>query len=253
MGNFIVPDWPAPRSVRTLVTTRRGGVSEAPWASFNLGEYVGDAPSAVAENRRRLHELLPDEPKWLRQVHGTKCVDAALVKSPIEADASFTRQSGTVCVVQTADCLPVFFCDEKASVVAVAHAGWRGLAAGVLESTVQAMQVNPERLLAWLGPAIGPNKFEVGDEVRAVFVAHEAQASQAFVPTTKGKWLADIYTLARMRLAAAGIQRIGAPRSGNLAMQSYSTNWCTVSQPEHFFSYRRDGVTGRMASCIWLE
>lgn len=253
MSNFIVPDWNAPKRVRALVTTRQGGTSGAPWASFNLGEHVGDAPSAVAENRRRLRAHLPDEPKWLKQVHGTNCVDAALVKSPIEADASFTRQSGIVCAVQTADCLPVFFCDDDANAVAVAHAGWRGLAAGVLESTVQAMQLNPARLLAWLGPAIGPNKFEVGDEVRAVFVAHDAQASRAFVPTTKGKWLADIYTLARMRLAAAGIQRVGALRSRYSAMQSHSTNWCTVSQPEQFFSYRRDGVTGRMASCIWLE
>ena len=253
MSNFIAPEWPAPKSVRTLVTMRQGGVSGEPWASFNLGEHVGDDPAAVAENRRRLREHLPGEPKWLKQVHGTKCVDAALVSEPTEADASFTRHPGVVCAVLTADCLPVFFCDEAASVVAVAHAGWRGLAAGVLESTVRAMQVDAENLLAWLGPAIGPSKFEVGDEVRTAFVAQDAQASQAFVSTTNGKWLADIYGLASMRLAASGIRRVGAPRSGHPAVQRHSTNWCTVTQEEKFFSYRRDGVTGRMASCIWLE
>lgn len=245
VSNFIVPDWPAPKRVHTLVTTRQGGASRAPWASFNLGERVGDDPVAVAENRRSLQVHLPDEPKWLKQVHGTRCVDATLVTSPTEADASFTRQPCIVCAVQTADCLPVFFCDDDASVVAVAHAGWRGLVAGVLESTVHSMQVNPAQLLVWLGPAIGPNKFEVGGEVRTAFMAHDAQASQAFVPTANGKfdgkWLADIYALARMRLAAVGIQRVT------------STNWCTVTQGDKFFSYRRDGVTGRMASCIWLE
>jgi YfiH family protein len=241
MSNFIVPDWLAPKRVRTLVTTRRGGVSGAPWTSFNLGEHVGDEPLMVAENRRRLREHLPGEPKWLKQVHGNHCVDAALVSVPPDADASFTRQSSIVCAVQTADCLPVFFCDDQASVVAVAHAGWRGLAAGILESTVQSMSVDPARLLAWLGPAIGPNKFEVGNEVRAAFMTHDAHASSAFVPTADEKWLADIYTLARMRIAAIGIRRITG------------TNWCTVTQGEDFFSYRRDGVTGRMASCIWLE
>ena len=241
MSNFIVPDWPAPKRVRVLQTTRQGGVSGAPWSSFNLGEHVGDASSAVAENRRRLRELLPDEPKWLKQVHGTNCVDAASIDIPLEADASFTRQSGIVCAVQTADCLPVFFCDDNAKVVAVAHAGWRGLLAGVLESTVTAMQIDPTHLMAWFGPAIGPKKFEVGDEVRAAFIAHDAPASSAFVLTTNGKWMADIYTLARMRLAEVGVRRVT------------STNSCTVTQAEEFFSFRRDGVTGRMASCIWLE
>jgi len=208
---------------------------------MNLGDHVGDDSAAVAENRRRLRLELPDDPKWLQQVHGTKCIDAAQLRMPVEADASFTRRSKVVCAVLTADCLPVLLCDESATVVAIAHAGWRGLAAGVLESAVAAMQVHPDRLLAWLGPAIGPKAFEVGEEVRDAFVEREAQAVQAFTSAPNAKWLADLYELARMRLAATGIRRIT------------STNWCTATQPEQFFSYRRDGSTGRMASCIWLE
>ncbi|MBP7081034.1 MAG: peptidoglycan editing factor PgeF [Rhodocyclaceae bacterium] len=240
MSEFLVPDWPAPRGVRALVTTRAGGVSAGPWSSFNLGDHVGDDYAAVLENRRRLRTELPDHPKWLNQVHGIACVDATELTMPVEADASFTRKTNVVCAVLTADCLPVLLCDESATVVAIAHAGWRGLAAGVLESTIKSMQIDPQRLLAWLGPAIGPDAFEVGGEVRNVFVEHDAQAEQAFVSHANDKWTADLCELARLRLSAMGIRRVT------------STNWCTATNAQQFYSYRRDGITGRMASCIWL-
>ena len=243
-ASFIVPDWPAPPGVRALATTRRGGVSRAPWDSFNLGDHVGDEPQAVAANRALLRRELPAEPVWLRQVHGTRCVDAAMaamVATGTEADASFTRQRGVVCAVLTADCLPVLLCDDQATVVAIAHAGWRGLAAGVIEATAGAMAVPGERLTAWLGPAIGPQAFEVGSEVREIFIAHDPQAVGAFAATDKGKWLCDIHRLARQRLDALGIRRIA------------SANSCTLGDAETFYSFRRDGVTGRMASLIWLE
>ena len=174
---IIVPDWPAPRNVRACVTTRQGGVSTGPYASFNLGDHVGDAPAAVAENRGRLRALLPAEPAWLKQVHGTRCIDAAQALVGNEADAAFARASHVVCAVLTADCLPVLLCDEKGTVVAAAHAGWRGLAAGVIEATVAAMGLPGEQLMAWLGPAIGPENFEVGDEVRTIFVTHDPLVS----------------------------------------------------------------------------
>jgi hypothetical protein len=237
---FIVPDWPAPPNVRALVTTRRGGLSRPPFADFNLADHVGDDPAAVAENRRRLRAHLPAEPRWLRQVHGARCVDAALIAPGCEADASFTRRPGVVCAVLTADCLPVLFADRDGTVVAAAHAGWRGLAAGVLEATVQAIGVAPERLLAWLGPAIGAASFEVGAEVHAAFTAHDAAAASAFRAQRNGKWLCDLYRLAHLRLSALGLCRIA------------SAEFDTAQDAERFFSYRRDGVTGRIASLIWL-
>lgn len=242
MADFIFPDWSAPRGVRALSTTRVGGVSAPPWHSFNLGDHVGDDPRAVAANRALLRRELPAEPVWLTQVHGTRCLDAARAKPGIEADASFTRQRGVVCAVLTADCLPVLLCDERAMVVAVAHAGWRGLAAGVIEATVGAMREPGASLMAWLGPAIGPQAFEVGGEVRETFVAHDPQATQAFVAAPGGKWLCDIHRLARQRLDALGIRRVAGADSS-----------CTVRDSERLYSYRRDGVTGRMASLIWLE
>ena len=173
MPDFIVPDWPAPAHVRALQTTRIGGCSPAPWASFNLGDHVGDDPARVAANRTALRRLLPGEPCWLRQVHGTVAVDVGKVAEMTAADAAWTARPGTVCAVMTADCLPVLFCDRAGTTVAAAHAGWRGLAAGVLEAAIVAMNVAPGELLAWLGPAIGPANFEVGDEVRAAFLAHD--------------------------------------------------------------------------------
>jgi YfiH family protein len=245
------PDWPAPANVHAFVTTRAGGVSGGPWASLNLGDHVGDDPAAVAENRRRLRAHLPAEPVWLRQVHGIHCCDAQVLSGagsamPPEADAALSRAPGVVCAVLTADCLPLLLCDEAGSAVAAAHAGWRGLAGGVIESTVAALGVPGERLLAWLGPAIGPGNFEVGDEVRAAFVAHDAQAAAAFAARAEGKWLCDIYLLARQRLAALGVRRVFG---GNEA----GADFCTVRDAARFYSYRRDGVTGRMASLIWLS
>jgi len=233
LEHCIVPDWPAPRN---------GGVSAAPYDSLNLGDHVGDVPLAVARNRMLLGSLLPSEPVWLKQVHGTTVIDTGVAGCGApEADACVSRHRGAVCVVMTADCLPVLLCDEQGSVVAAAHAGWRGLCDGVIEQAVAAMNVPAHNLLAWLGPAIGPQAFEVGDEVRAAFVAKQPEAASAFTAHAPGKWLADICQLASQRLEALGVAGI---HGGGL---------CTVSDSKRFFSYRRDGTTGRMGSFIWLE
>jgi len=239
MTSGIVPDWPAPAAVRALTTVRKGGASGPPWHGFNLGDHVGDDPRAVAANRASLRRELPGDPLWLTQVHGTRCVDAATAVPGVEADASFSRRRGVVCAVLTADCLPVLLCDDEANVVAVAHAGWRGLAAGVVEATVAAMGVPGARLMAWLGPAIGPRAFEVGGEVRERFVAADPCAAGAF-SATGDKWLCDLHMLARQRLAALGVGRVTG------------IDACTVGDRESYFSYRRDGVSGRMATLIWL-
>jgi len=239
--NYILPEWPAPPGVWALSTTRQGGASGAPWRSFNLGDHVGDDPRAVAANRALLRRELPADPVWLAQVHGIRCVDAAGAAPGTAADASFTRQRGVVCAVLTADCLPVLLCDERATVVGIAHAGWRGLATGVIEATVAAMGEPGMCLMAWLGPAIGPRAFEVGGEVRDLFIGHDAQAANAFVATANGKWLCDIHQLARLRLDALGIRRVAG------------ADFCTFEDADRHFSYRRDGTTGRMASLIWLE
>jgi len=239
--NCIIPDWPAPANVRTLQTTRSGGASIAQYESFNLGDHVGDVPQAVARNRQRLASLLPSEPVWLQQVHGTEVADAGNTACLVQADASIARHHGTVCVVMTADCLPVLLCDEAGTVVGAAHAGWKGLAAGIIEATVSAMDIAPHKLMAWLGPAIGQQAFEVGGEVREIFLSQNPQASEAFIPKADGKWMADIYQLAQQRLQALGVLRI------------YGGKYCTYSDSARFFSYRRDGVTGRMGSFIWLE
>lgn len=237
--HLILPDWPAPANVRALQTTRLGGVSAAPYASLNLGSHVGDAPLAVARNRQLLNTLLPSEPVWLEQVHGAVVADADRAGCRNVADASIARRG--VCVVMTADCLPVLLCDKAGTVVGAAHAGWKGLAAGVIEATVSAMCVAPENLLAWLGPAISQTAFEVGAEVREEFVVAAPQAASAFIPNESGKYLADIYALARLRLRALGITEI------------YGGDRCTYGEAERFFSYRRDGVTGRQGTFIWLE
>lgn len=243
MAELLLPDWPAPAHVRAVQTLRDGGCSRAAWRSFNLGDHVGDDPAHVAANRALLRRHLPAEPLWLRQVHGIAVADAdADARSgQVEADAAWTRQAGKVCAVMTADCLPVLFCDRAGTVVGAAHAGWRGLYSGVLEATLAKMAVPAGEILAWLGPAIGPACFEVGAEVRAAFLAADRAGEGAFLARGEGKWLADIYMLARQRLQAAGIGSI----SGG--------EYCTVSEPERFFSYRRDGVTGRMATLIWRE
>lgn len=241
---FVEPDWQVPGHVRALTSTRGHGTSTGEFSSLNLGDHVGDEPARVAANRARLREQLqlPAEPTWLAQVHGCDVVAAGAVGgSPCAADASVAFLPGQVCAVMTADCLPVLCCDDEGRVVAAAHAGWRGLLKGVLEATVQQMQCPPERINAWLGPAIGPTAFEVGGEVRDVFCAHSEQAEVAFVAGDGGRWLADLYCLARQRLAAVGVLRI----SGG--------DHCTFSDRERFFSYRRDGRTGRMVSLIWLQ
>lgn len=241
LADCLVPRWEVPPAVRSLVTTRRGGVSLPPYDSLNLGTAVGDDPEAVAENRARFVALLPAPPRWLRQVHGNAVVEADRVTAPVEADASFTRTPGVVCAVQMADCMPVLLAADDGSVVAAAHAGWRGLAAGVLENTVTSMCTEPRRLRAWLGPAIGPARFEVGDDVRRAFLAHSSEAAPAFSPHTPGKWLADLPRLATQRLRSAGVERIT------------TSDLCTMSRPDIFFSHRRDRVSGRMAAVIWID
>jgi hypothetical protein len=238
---FLELDWPVPPGVRVLITTRTGGVSTGPYASFNLGDHVGDDPAAVVENRARLGAHLPQAPIWLRQVHGTEVADCDLRRTGVEADASVTQVPGRVLAILTADCLPVLMADDSGSAIAIAHAGWRGLAAGVVERTVASLRVGPERVVAFLGPAIGPDAFEVGNDVRSAFLAGDAEAAAAFVAHSPGKWRADLCALARMRLAKIGVTR------------AYGGGFCTFSAPTRFFSHRRDGVTGRMASLIWIE
>lgn len=237
----IIPEWPAPAGVRALQTTRLGGCSLAPYATLNLGLHVGDAPEAVAANRHCVDQELPAPPVWLEQVHGTVTVRADAAGTCPVADAAVTRQPGVVCAIMTADCLPVLLCDAAGSVVAAAHAGWRGLSQGVLESVVAAMETPPAHLMAWFGPAIGPQAFEVGNEVRATFLCHDPAAAQAFVPLAGGQYHADIFLLARQRLHALGITRI---HGGGI---------CTFQDARRFFSHRRDGQTGRMASLIWRD
>lgn len=237
----IIPDWPAPGNVKALQTTRLGGRSIAPFASLNLGSHVADAPLAVAHNRQLLATLMPSEPVWLNQVHGVVVVNADAAGCLPQADAAVARRKASVCVVMTADCLPVLLCDERGSVVGAAHAGWRGLCTGVIEETVRAMNAPPTSLMAWLGPAISQAAFEVGAEVREAFMARDMRTANAFIPASDGKYLADIYQVARLRLQALGITRI------------YGGDLCTYRDAARFFSYRRDGVTGRMGTFIWLE
>lgn len=240
MNDWLTPDWPAPRNVRACVTTRSGGVSASPFDTFNLGDHVGDDALAVASNRSRLVEALGCQPAWLRQVHGIVVAPADSAQV-IEADGNWTTTPGIACTAMTADCLPALFCDRAGTRVAAAHAGWRGLAGGVLEAAVQALDVAPDELLVWLGPAIGPAAFEVGAEVREAFVRQHAEAQAAFGPSVNaGKFMADIYQLARIRLAAAGVTAVSG---GGL---------CTYSDPR-FYSYRRSARTGRLASMVWLQ
>ena len=239
--DWIVPDWPAPPRIRALITTRTGGVSSGAFASMNLGEHVGDDAASCLENRARLRALLPAEPLWLQQVHGKTVVEAASAVPGTAADGAVARVPEAVIGVLTADCLPVLLCDRQATTIGVAHAGWRGLAAGVIENTVEKMRIDPRHLVAYLGPAIGAGAYEVGGEVRRAFVAADASATAAFAERSPGKYLADLYLLARQRLAKTGIMSV---HGGGL---------CTFAESGRFFSYRRDGPTGRMASLIWME
>jgi len=236
-------DWPLPRGVRAAFTTRLGGVSETPWDSFNLGAHVGDAPAHVAANRGRLRELLelPGEPGWLSQVHGAEVVDldAPRAQGIPTADAAVTSAAGRACVIMVADCLPVLFAARDGTRIGAAHAGWRGLAAGVLENTVAALGIEPGELRAWLGPAILQANFEVGADVRDAFTGKDPGAADYFVPNARGRWQADLVGLARRRLHALGVTDVSGGQ------------WCTVADPRRFFSHRRDGKGGRMAALIW--
>jgi len=242
---WIVPDWPAPAGVRAATTLRTGGVSAPPWNTLNLGANAGDDPECVAENRRRAVATLglPADPLWLRQVHGRRVLDLSGAQLPEEreADAAVTGLAGRALVVLTADCLPVLFCDAVGSRVGAAHAGWRGLAAGVLEATVTALARPPGELLAWIGPGIGPDAYEVGPEVRAACIAGHPEATAMFRPGERDRWYLDLAGLARAQLEALDVSRV------------YGGRWCTASDPARFFSHRRDGRSGRMATLVWLD
>ncbi len=256
--DWLVPDWPAPVQVRAVFSTRAGGVSAAPYDSLNLGDHVGDALADVQANRARLAAAIAVQPVFLQQVHGRAVAHVTRqTQAPVVADASLTTQSGVACTAMVADCLPVLFTDTRGTVVAAAHAGWRGLLGtdgqGVLESVYKEIKALAQigcaqeaiKIIAWLGPCIGPDAFEVGPEVPAAFIAQQPEAAALFVRHGADKWLANLPGLARLRLKALGVQGI----YGN----DGSPDWCTVRNPSRFFSYRRSGVCGRMAACIWLE
>jgi len=238
--NLIQPDWPAPKQVQAFMTTRQGGCSSAPFDTLNLGLHVEDNEQSVLQNRASLQQHLPSAPMWLNQIHGIDVVGAGEYVGVCDADASYAKEPNQVCVVMTADCLPVLFCDEQGTQVAAAHAGWRGLVDGVLEATVAKFDA-PQQVMAWLGPAIGSDAFEVGPEVKQQFCVQHPQAESFFKPSKNtGKWLADLYGLAKMRLKQVGVENV------------YGGDFCTYSDAERFFSYRRDGQTGRMGAFIWL-
>ena len=241
--DWIVPEWDPPGRVRAFVTTRAGGVSEGEYGSLNLGRLSGDAPERVERNRAVVREYLPADPCWLEQVHGTGVarIDKAGSGEIPVADAGVARRAGAVCAVLTADCMPVFLADAAGSCVAVAHAGWRGLAAGVVEKALATMAADPREVHAWLGPAIGPRAFEVGPEVRDAFLRSDPEAAAAFREHRPGKFMADLYALARVRLARAGVTRV------------HGASYCTYHEPARFFSYRRARASGRMGAFIWLE
>lgn len=242
--DWIRPRWPAPVRVAALITTRSGGVSSGSYASLNLGAHVGDRAPDVAGNRARLRASLPAEPSYLEQVHGTQVIElhaAARGEAPVRADAAYTRSANVICTVLSADCLPVLLCDAAGSVVAAAHAGWRGLCAGVIENAVRATAVAPREVFAYLGPAISAEHYEVGAEVRQAFLSADPASKEAFRPSAAGRWLADLYALARRRLHQCGVEQI------------YGGDYCTYRDAQRFFSFRRDGATGRMAAMIWLR
>jgi hypothetical protein len=240
---WIVPDWPVPANVRAFVTTRAGGVSEGEYASLNLGARSGDAAQNVEANRRIVRAHLPQAPRWLAQVHGAEVamVDDLADDANAMADAAVARRPGRVCTVLTADCMPLFLADEWGTHVAVAHAGWRGMAGGVIESAIAAMGSPPAGLVAWMGPAIGPEAFEVGPEVREAFMAGDPASDAAFRSRRPGKFMADLYALARLRLARAGVREV------------HGGSFCTFHDADRFFSYRREKKGGRMGAFIWME
>ncbi|HEX7466344.1 MAG TPA: peptidoglycan editing factor PgeF, partial [Usitatibacter sp.] len=239
----IAPDWPAPTRVRAFVTTRHGGVSGGEYASLNLGARGGDDPRNVASNRLVVRDHLPSMPRWMAQAHGTAVCDLDAIgdHDVATADAAVTGTPGTVGVVLTADCMPLFVADRGGTRVGVAHAGWRGMAAGVIENAVSSLGVDPREVVAWMGPTIGPTAFEVGPEVREAFVAADPGARAAFMPHAAGKFMADLYALARRRLARAGVREV------------HGGGFCTYRETQRFFSYRRVAESGRMGAFIWME
>lgn len=241
---WITPDWPAPSTVKAVMTTRHGGYSQSPYDAMNLGDHVGDDVSMVQKNRDSLKAQLnlSQEPLWLTQVHGIAVANAddQSIQAGLEADAAVAKQQGSVCSIMTADCLPVLFCNKQGTAVGAAHAGWRGLQAGVLEATVKALHCDNADVMAWMGAAIGPDHFEVGAEVREAFISAQADAVDAFKLSNNEKWLANIYQLATLRLQAIGVTKI------------YGGSECTYSDSTRFFSYRKAHKTGRMASLIWI-
>jgi len=239
MKSWLKADWPAADFIKAGTTLRQGGVSEAPYASFNLATHVGDKFTAVKQNRMMLN--VPDSPQWLQQTHSTKAVLLPNDEVTPEADAAYTSEKNIVCAVMTADCLPLLITNEQGSCVAAIHAGWRGLCDGIIEATIKKLATDPESLLVWLGPAIGPDVYEVGKEVYDAFTKDNHLAKQAFTSVSEQHWLFDIYLAAKLRLNIAGIKQI------------YGGDHCTLTEKEKFFSYRRDKVTGRMASMIWIE
>jgi YfiH family protein len=241
--HFIKPNWPAPSHIKAYTTLRTGGVSLPPYQGFNLAEHVGDDSFHVQTNRKLLNSMLslPNEPIWLEQTHSTQVLSAIPENRGKEADAAFTREAQQICIVLTADCLPLLVCDREGKSVAAIHAGWRGLAHGVIENTLAAMNLSPKNLLVWLGPAIGPTVYEVGDEVRQLFIEKDPRAEMCFMPSPHQRWLANMYDLARQRLQSYGIENI------------YGGDYCTYLDKDQFYSYRRDGQTGRMASLIYID
>lgn len=239
IDNWLQADWPAPNFIKAGTTLRQGGDSVSPYDSFNLATHVGDDFEVVKQNRAKLN--LPSGSQWLEQTHSTRAVSLPNDEATPKADAAYTLEDNIVCTVMTADCLPLLITDKKGSCVAAIHAGWRGLCDGIIEVTIKKLPVEPESLLVWLGPAIGPDVYEVGKDVYDAFVSVDSNAKQSFTATTEGHWLFNIYHLARMRLNKLGVNKI------------YGGDHCTLSEEEHFFSYRRDNVTGRMASMIWID
>ena len=243
MSNFFIPDWPAPSHIKSMQTLRTGGKSEGKYNSFNLATHVNDDLNAVHLNRDLLSQYLPSSPYWLNQTHS---VDVLKLPSPtLNGDTSYTIEKNTICVVQTADCLPLLVTNLEGTIVAAIHAGWRGLLHGVIENTIEKMNISPNDLLVWLGPAISQKHFEVGFDVKNSFCEKHKEAEKAFHLISEQKWLADIYTLAKIRLNLCGVNQIYGG--------SVSDDYCTFANEVGYFSYRRDGITGRMASLIWID
>ncbi len=242
-NNIIIPDWPAPTNIRALSTTRQGGISQPPFDSFNVGDHVNDDSHCVALNRAQLtrQENLPEDPRWLKQVHGHLVINSQQWQLGTEADAIVSQQSNHVCTIMTADCLPILLCNQQGDTVAAIHAGWRSLASGIIEQTLRSFQCDSNTIMAWLGPAIGPEQFEVGPDVYDAFCSQSPESAQAFKAIDNTHYLANIYHLAKQRLVNQGVTAI------------YGGDFCTVSEKQRFFSYRRDGQSGRMATLIWIQ